>query len=79
MSKRVENQQAWFLSAEALSVFKLLFFRAKDIVDLQRLVAVQGDRLDLDYVRRQIVSLMGDGDERVSRWDELGRVHGSRP
>jgi len=34
------------LSAEALSVFKLLFFRSKDIADLERLVATQGDRLD---------------------------------
>lgn len=30
----------WFLSAEALAVFKLLFFRGKDFVDLERLVAV---------------------------------------
>jgi hypothetical protein len=67
----VEGQQAWFLSAEALAVFKLLFFRAKDLVDLERLLAVQGERLDHVYVRRQIVSMMGEDDERVVRWDEL--------
>ncbi len=31
----------WFLSAEALTVFKLLFFRSKDLADLERLVAVR--------------------------------------
>lgn len=71
----VDHQEAWFLSAEALAVFKLLFFRAKDIVDLQRLIAVQGDRLDTVYVRRQIVEMMGDDDERVTRWDELVAEH----
>lgn len=49
----------------------MLFFRAKDIVDLQRLIAVQGDRLDRAYVREWLVRMMGDDDERVRKWDEL--------
>jgi hypothetical protein len=73
----VDGRTAWFLSAEAIAVFKLLFFRGKDIVDLQRLVAVQGARLDVAYVRRQIVEMMGDDDERVRRWDELVALHGT--
>lgn len=60
----------WFLSAEALTVFKLLFFRGKDMVDLERLVAVR-DELDRAYVRRWIVDMMGPHDERVRRWDEI--------
>lgn len=60
----------WFLSAEALSVFKLLFFRGKDLVDLERLVAVRPD-LDRSYVRRAIAEMMGEDDERVRRWDEI--------
>ena len=66
-----DEQEAWFLSAEALAVFKLLFFRPKDLVDLERLVSVQGSRLDVAYVRRQIVEMMGEEDPRVQRWDEL--------
>lgn len=62
----------WFLSAEALSVFKLLFFRAKDLVDLERLVAVR-DELDHAYIRRWIVDMMGEQDDRVRRWDDLVR------
>ncbi len=64
----------WFLSAEALTVFKLLFARAKDFVDLERLLAVQGDRLDRAYVRRWIADMMGEQDERTARWDELCRT-----
>jgi hypothetical protein len=62
----------WFLSAEALTVFKLLFFRGKDLVDLERLVAVRSE-LDHAYVRHWIVDMMGEADERVKRWDEIVR------
>ncbi|HUT77810.1 MAG TPA: hypothetical protein VM285_09000 [Polyangia bacterium] len=73
--RSIEGQDVDFLSAEALAVFKLLFFRAKDIVDLQRLIAVQGARLDVGYVRSRIASMMGEDDERVRRWDELVEKH----
>jgi hypothetical protein len=60
----------WFLSAEAIAVFKLLFFRGKDVVDLERLVAVRPE-LDADYVRTWIVAMMGEDDERTRRWDDI--------
>lgn len=60
----------WFLSAEALAVFKLLFFRGKDMVDLERLVAVRPE-LDGTYVRERIVEMMGEDDARTRRWDEI--------
>ncbi len=59
------------LSAEDLTVFKLLFFRGKDVVDVERLVAAQGNRLDRQYVRTWLVSCVGEGDERVRRWDTI--------
>lgn len=61
----------WFLSAEGLTIFKLLFFRGKDLVDLERLVAVRGDALDHAYIRDWIIQMMGEDDVRVARWDEL--------
>jgi len=73
--KTIDGRPTWFLSAEALAVFKLLFFRGKDVVDLERLVAVQGDRLDASYVRCHIARMMGEDDERVTRWDELVARH----
>lgn len=60
----------WFLSPEALAVFKLMFFRGKDLVDLERLVAGR-QRLDVDYVRRWIVDMFDQDDPRVQRWDDL--------
>ena len=65
-----DGWSGWFLSAEAIAVFKLLFFRGKDRVDLERLVAVSPG-LDRDYIRRWLVNMMGENDERVIRWDEI--------
>jgi hypothetical protein len=65
----------WFLAAEAVAVFKLLFFRGKDLVDLERLVAVRPE-LDLPYVRTWITEMMGEDDERVRKWDEIVKVFG---
>lgn len=71
----IDGTQVWFLSAEALSVFKLLFFRGKDVVDLERLVAVHGDALDVAYVRNQIVAMLGADDPRVATWDRILAEH----
>jgi len=72
----VRNQPAWYLSAEATTVFKLLFFRSKDLVDIEKLVVVQGDALDRSYVRRWMVEMMGEEDERVEAWDAIIAQYG---
>ena len=72
----VEGRPVWFLSPEALCVFKLLFFRGKDVVDLERLIAVQGAALDRSYVRSQIAAMMGEDDPRVATWERLWSEHG---
>lgn len=64
-----------YLSAEATAVFKLLFFRPKDLLDIEKLVAVQGRALDAPYVRRWMVEMMGEGDERVLAWDAVVERH----
>ena len=69
----IDGVGVWFLSVEAVCVFKLLFFRGKDIVDLERLIAVQGDAIDTGYVRDRLVEMMGVEDPRVSTWDRLRR------
>jgi hypothetical protein len=58
-------------------VFKLLFFRSKDLADLERLVAVQGRDLDRGYVRRWMVDMMGEDDARVREWDRIVAAGGS--
>lgn len=72
-----DGWSGWFLSAEALAVFKLLFFRGKDIVDLERLVAVRAD-IDAGYIRKWLVDMMGEDDDRTRRWDAIVATH-SRP
>jgi hypothetical protein len=67
----LEGRLAWFLSPEDLAVFKFLFFRTKDILDVERLVAFGGPAFDRQYVRHWLVDLVGQDDDRVQRWDRL--------
>lgn len=69
----VDDWTGRFLSPESIAVFKLLFFRLKDRGDLERLVAVRGPDLDHAYVRRWMVEMMGEDDERVLAWDDIVR------
>ncbi len=61
----------WFLSAEASAVFKLLFFRGKDVEDLRVMLRVQGDRLDRDHVATAVAGMVGEDDERLATWRRL--------
>lgn len=64
-----ENVQV--LSPEDTAVFKMLFFRGKDLVDVERLCATMGANLDATYVRAALVETVGTDDYRVLKWDEL--------
>jgi len=61
------------LSAEDLALFKLLFFRSKDLADVDRLVNFAGGELDRHYIRRWLLELVGEDDERVRAWDSMIR------
>ncbi len=67
------------LSAEDLVLFKLLFFRAKDLSDIERLVRFQEERLDRNYIRRWLIELVGADDVRVATWDRLVRSASRSP
>ena len=68
----IDARSAWFFSAEMLACFKLLFFRPKDLLDLERLVGA-AQSLDVARVRALIAEAMGDDDERVRAWDDIVR------
>lgn len=68
---RVANRDTWVLSAETLAVFKMLFFRPKDLTDVGRLLQIQRGRLDLEFVRRWLVDMLGPDDERIETWDRI--------
>lgn len=69
----LDGRAAWFLSPEDLTVFKLLFFRPKDLIDVERMVAALGPALDRGYVERWLEELVGETDSRVDRWRTLLR------
>lgn len=66
----LEGRPARFLSPEDLAVMKLLFFRTKDLIDIERLVAV-ASAFDREYVTKALVELVGDEDSRLPRWRQL--------
>ena len=72
VSVTVQGQPTWFLSPELLCCFKLLFFRPKDLLDLERLIQ-SSTSLDRARVRTLIATAMGEDDERVREWDALSR------
>lgn len=67
----LEGRPAWFLSPEDLCVMKLLFFRSKDLIDVERLVAAMGEAFDRGYVSRSLNELVGADDARIGRWQRL--------
>jgi hypothetical protein len=67
----VAGTDGWVLSAESIAVFKMLFFRPKDLVDVARLLEVARDGLDRTAVRAAVVAVVGEDDVRVARWDEM--------
>lgn len=70
---RIAGRDTWVLSPETLAVFKLLFNRPKDVADVGRLVQIQGERLDVGFVRGALVGMLGADDERIATWDRLVR------
>lgn len=68
---RLADRETWVLSPESLAVFKMLFFRPKDLVDLARLLEVQRPALDVAFVRGWLVDMVGAEDVRIAKWDEL--------
>jgi hypothetical protein len=60
---------AW--DAESLAVFKMMFFRRKDLADIEQILRTQGQQFDRPWVRQQLVGIYGTGDPRLAAWDGL--------
>ena len=59
--------------AETLTVFKMMFFRRKDLADVEQILLLQGAALDRAWVRERLVEIYGSLDPRLSEWDSLVR------
>jgi hypothetical protein len=49
----------------------MIFFRRKDLADVEAVPRHPPAGLDLDVVRTKLVELVGKGDERVREWDAI--------
>lgn len=78
---RVEmlGRPAWILSAEDTVIFKVLFDRPKDWVDLERLVALRAGTLDVPYLERWLSHWLGELDPCRLRLRELLARHVPAP
>lgn len=65
------NRQAYIWDAETLCVFKMMFYRLKDFVDIQSMLRSQGPSLDRNWIRAALLDLYGKWDPRIGQWDEL--------
>ncbi len=68
---RIAGRDTWILSADTLAVFKMLFYRPKDVADVGRLLEIQRGRLDTAFVRHWLIEMLGPDDERIATWDRL--------
>jgi hypothetical protein len=73
--KRLElaGQSIVVWDAESLVVFKMMFFRRKDLADVEQILQVQGVHFDRLWVREQLIGMYGARDPRLSAWDDLVR------
>ena len=53
--------------AESLAVFKMMFFRRKDVADMEQILRTQGKQFDRGWVREQLSGLFGEGDTQNCR------------
>jgi hypothetical protein len=68
-----DGQPRWFLSLEDTALAKLLYARPKDVLDLERLFAVQAGRIDLAYLRQWLPRMVPAGDARLGLLEDLAR------
>ena len=64
------NERVMVWDAETLSVFKMMFFRRKDVADVEQILKNQPS-LERAWVRDHLVEMYGNRDARIAQWDEL--------
>ncbi len=67
----IAGRATWVHSAEVLAVFKLLFFRPKDLLDVERMLQIQGRAFDRGFVRQALLDMVDNDDPRVEKWDAM--------
>jgi len=71
--QRVEflGQPVYVWGPVAIAIFKMMFFRPQDLVDVENMLRTPSTQIDCDLVREQLVEIFGQRDPRISNWDEI--------
>ncbi len=67
----LSGRPAWVLGPEDIAILKLMFYRRKDLADVESLLREQGETLDLKFVADKLRELVGDDDERLETLEEI--------
>jgi hypothetical protein len=67
---RIGGRDTFVHSAEVLAVFKLLFFRPKDLLDVERMLQIRGAAFDRAFVRDALCEML-PYDPRIEKWDAI--------
>jgi hypothetical protein len=51
----------------------MMFFRRKDLADIEQILRAQGAHFDRPWVRQQLAEMYGPRDPWLSAWDDLVR------
>ncbi|QDU54090.1 hypothetical protein Pan181_02700 [Aeoliella mucimassa] len=74
-SRRVEvpfkHRSISVWDAATLCVFKMMFFRRKDLADVEQLLRTQGSALDTEWVSQQVIAMFGQNDPRTGTWQQI--------
>jgi hypothetical protein len=70
---RLGDRRVVIWDAESLAVFKIMFFRRKDLADVEQILRSQGPRFDRAWVRDRLAEMYGARDPRLAAWDDLVR------
>jgi hypothetical protein len=68
---QLSGQSIAIWDAESLVVFKMMFFRRKDVADVEQILRSQIVNLDCDWIRGHLIDIYGQRDPRVAQWEEL--------
>ena len=61
----------WILGPEDLVILKLMFFRRKDLADVEAVLRDQIGSLDLQFIRTTLVGMVGADDPRLHALSEI--------
>jgi hypothetical protein len=67
----LEGSPVMIWDAETLCVFKMMFFRRRDLADVEQILQTQREKLDQEWVLEQLINLYGSHDPRIAEWKEL--------